>query len=133
MHHDQLRRALHQRAIARLAVAQRLLGAHALAGIAQTDHVDVAALDVHAADDQLRREEVSVLVARTDLVRPQVAAGRRRRAPPAPASPCSTEPCSGRSGNSRAIDCADDLGARIAEHALAGGIEDLDRAVGARR
>ena len=64
---DGFRRVVHQRAVARLAVAQRFLRGVPLGNVAQADDEHVAAAVARAADGDLRREQRAVAAARGDL------------------------------------------------------------------
>ena len=78
---DGFRRVVDQRAITRLAVAQRLLRDVSFGDVAQADDEHFAAAVARAADGNLRREQRAVAAARGDLGAQRACRGRCRSIP----------------------------------------------------
>ena len=71
-HHDHFGRVLHQRSVARLALAHGLLGEMPLGDVADADDVAVAPIELGLADGDLDRDAVAALGAAPGLVRRQI-------------------------------------------------------------
>src|SRR5690606_19781420 len=116
-----------EQAVARLALANGLLGLSPLRDVAQADHEDLPPADPRVADRQLDREGMALLVPTPRLgggqIEVRVAGGGRK-----PLQILFHAAVLADTRDQQVDALAKDFRLAVAEHALAGGIEGLDDA-----
>ena len=122
-YHDHFGRMLHERAVARLALAHRLLGNMSFGDVADADDVAVAPIELRLADGDLDRDAIAALGPPPGLMRRQIHVGIVDLGREA----FQKIALSARDVRQQEFErAAQDLRRRVAEDPLAGGIEGFD-------